>query len=96
MADPARGELLYKTVCASCHTKETHWRAQHLVQDWPTLLRQITRWQSIAGQSWDSREIQDVGAYLNREFYDLPCPVPRCSAGTVGVAPRRVKAQDAG
>jgi mono/diheme cytochrome c family protein len=84
MADPARGEMLYENACAECHTKQTHWRAVHLVRDWPSLLQQINRWQGVAGQNWSAREIEDVGAYLNRQFYGLPCPLPRCSAGTVG------------
>jgi mono/diheme cytochrome c family protein len=87
MADPARGALLYKTSCASCHDRETHWRGRHQVRDWATLLQQVTHWQEVAQQNWGQHEIEDVGAYLNRQFYGVPCPVPRCSAGTVGKAP---------
>jgi hypothetical protein len=87
MADPARGQLLYRTACEGCHVKETHWRGRHVVQDWPQLVEQVTRWQSVAGQSWSRHEIEDVAAYPNRRFYELPCPLPRCSAGTVGAAP---------
>ena len=86
MADPARGELLYQTACASCHDQQTHWRARHVVDDWPQLLEQVAHWQSIAGQRWGPEEIEDVAAYLNRRFYDLPCPLPRCTPGTVGLA----------
>jgi hypothetical protein len=46
--------------------------------------QQVTQWQSLAGQSWGSEEIEDVAAYLHRRFYELPCPLPRCAAGTVG------------
>ena len=88
MADPARGALLYKTACANCHSKETHWRGRHVVRDWATLLRQVAHWQEVAEQNWGQHEIEDVGAYLNRQFYGVPCPLPRCSAGTVGKAPR--------
>lgn len=84
MADPARGRLLYGTACAECHNRETHWRGQHLVRTWPQLLELVASWQSVAGQNWSQEEIEDVAAYLNRLFYDLPCPLPRCAAGTVG------------
>jgi mono/diheme cytochrome c family protein len=84
MADPARGELLYRTTCAACHSQQTHWRGSHRVKDWPGLLEQVTQWQGVAGQNWGMEEIEDVAAYLNRRFYELPCPLPRCAAGTVG------------
>ncbi len=84
IADPARGELLYRTTCQGCHDRETHWRNRHWVRDWPTLVQQVTRWQGIAGQTWSVDEIEDVSAYLNRLFYEVPCPLPRCAAGTVG------------
>jgi mono/diheme cytochrome c family protein len=84
MAAPARGELLYLNACAACHSKQTHWRGRHRVKDWPALVEQVTQWQSIAGQAWSREEIEDVAAYLNRRFYELPCPLPRCAAGTVG------------
>jgi hypothetical protein len=87
MADPERGQLLYRTACEGCHAKETHWRGRHVVRDWPQLVEQVTRWQSVAGQTWGRHEIDDVAAYLNRRFYELPCPLPRCSPGTVGVVP---------
>ena len=67
---------------------ETHWRARHRVRDWGTLLQQVTHWQEVAEQNWGQHEIEDVGAYLNRQFYGVPCPLPRCSPGTVGKAPR--------
>lgn len=86
MADPARGRLLYDTVCAACHTDQAHWRDQSVVQDWEGLLRQVTRWQAVAGQRWRAEEIEDVAAYLNRRFYRLACPLPGCAADKVGSA----------
>lgn len=80
-ADPDRGELLYTTVCAACHSEQVHWRDQRLVGDWPSLLYQVTRWQAVAGQTWSAEDIADVAAYLNRGFYRMPCPVPGCGAG---------------
>jgi mono/diheme cytochrome c family protein len=84
IAAPDRGQLLYETACKGCHDTQTHWRSRHFVRDWSTLIEQVTRWQSVAGQTWRGEDIEDVAAYLNREFYRLPCPLPRCTAGTVG------------
>lgn len=84
VAAPDRGHLLYDTACKTCHDQQVHWRDGRLVRDWSTLLGQVTRWQSVAGQTWGKEDIEDVAAYLNRRFYDVPCPLPGCKAGTVG------------
>jgi mono/diheme cytochrome c family protein len=88
MADPRRGQLLYETACAACHTTQAHWRDKSVVQDWPGLLRQVVRWQAVAGQRWRSDEVEDVAAYLNRSFYHLACPLPGCAADKVGLLAR--------
>lgn len=74
VADARRGELLYDTACLACHTTQAHWRDRRIVQSWPDLLGQVTRWQQVAGQNWAGEEIRDVAAYLNRRFYKLPAP----------------------
>ena len=76
---PARGELLYGTACAACHTTQAHWRDKRVVRSWGDLIYQVTRWQQVAGQSWSAEEVADVAAYLNRRFYGLPCPTPGCT-----------------
>ena len=78
-ADAARGELLYGTACAACHTTQAHWRDKRVVRSWGDLVYQVTRWQQVAGQSWSAEEVADVAAYLNRRFYGLPCPTPGCT-----------------
>jgi mono/diheme cytochrome c family protein len=81
-AEPRRGALLYDAACVACHKTEVHWRDKRVVKDWPGLLREVARWQRIAGQTWRSEDIEDVAAYLNCTFYHLPCPTPGCSAQT--------------
>lgn len=78
MADAARGQLLYDTACAACHTTQAHWREKRVVRSWGDLVYQVTRWQQAAGQSWSADQVADVAAYLNRRFYGLPCPTPGC------------------
>ncbi|HEX6266783.1 MAG TPA: cytochrome C [Burkholderiales bacterium] len=78
-ADAARGELLYGTACAACHTTQAHWRDKRVVRSWGDLVFQVTRWQQAAGQNWSADEVADVAAYLNRRFYGLPCPTPGCT-----------------
>jgi mono/diheme cytochrome c family protein len=67
-----RGGDLYQDYCNACHTAQVHWRDKRLVRTRDDLRYQIARWQRISGQNWSREEIDDVAAYLNREFYGLP------------------------
>lgn len=82
-ADMLRGGELYRTYCIACHTAQMHWREKRLVKSWDDLRFQVSRWQRTAGQNWSREDIDDVAAYLNRLFYDVPCPVTGCD-GRVG------------
>jgi mono/diheme cytochrome c family protein len=82
-ADILRGGELYRTTCIACHTAQMHWREKRLVKSWDDLRFQVSRWQRVAGQNWSREDIDDVAAYLNRLFYDVPCPLPGCD-GRVG------------
>jgi cytochrome c553 len=76
--DMTRGRELYQTYCIACHTAQVHWRDRSLVHSWEDLRAQVTRFQGIAGQQWSAQEIDDVAAYLNRLFYEVPCPLTGC------------------
>jgi mono/diheme cytochrome c family protein len=76
--DIARGGDLYRAYCNVCHTAQVHWREKRLVRSWDDLRYQVSRWQKIDGLNWSTDEIDDVAAYLNRVFYDLPCPGVGC------------------
>ena len=81
-ADAGRGRLLYENACVACHTTQAHWRERRVVNSWDDLLYQVNRWQNAAGQAWAEPDIRDVGAYLNQEFYRLPCPGKGCGSPT--------------
>lgn len=86
--DMLRGGDLYRTYCIACHTAQVHWREKRLVKSWDDLHFQVSRWQRVAGQNWSREEIDDVAAYLNRLFYDVPCPRTGCgSAALPGLNP---------
>jgi mono/diheme cytochrome c family protein len=87
--DVLRGGELYGTYCTACHTARVHWREKRLVQSWDDLRYQVTRWQKIAGQNWSREEIDDVSAYLNRTFYEVPCPLIGCGTRSVGASEAR-------
>lgn len=81
--DTLHGGDLYRTYCIACHTAQVHWREKRLVKSWDDLLFQVSRWQRIAGQDWSRDEINDVAAYLNALFYDVPCPQVGCGSSTL-------------
>ena len=64
-----RGELLYSTHCAACHTSEIHWREKRMVTDMDSLMFQVRRWQTSIGLAWTKDEITDVAGYLNAAYY---------------------------
>jgi mono/diheme cytochrome c family protein len=70
----ARGELLYKTHCLSCHTSEVHWRDRRLAIDWKSLQSQVRRWQRNSSLNWGEQEIIDVTRYLNGRYYHFAPP----------------------
>lgn len=81
--DALRGGDLYRGYCIACHTAQVHWREKRLVKSWDDLRYQVARWQMIAGQDWSRQEIEDVAAYLNALFYDVPCPQVGCGSSTL-------------
>jgi mono/diheme cytochrome c family protein len=80
---PDRGGDLYGDSCNACHTAQIHWRDKRVVRTWDDLRYQVSRWQKISGLNWSGEEINDVAAYLNQVFYDLPCPRPGCGSAVL-------------
>lgn len=78
---PSRGELLYRTHCAACHSSQMHWREKKTVRDWPSLRAQVTFWQAQAVLGWGDDDITEVARYLNATFYRLPPPADAKTAG---------------
>lgn len=66
-----RGALLYDTHCIACHTTEVHWRGRKLVTDWPSLMVQVRRWQSVQQLNWSDEDIAQVARHLNARFYKV-------------------------
>ena len=68
----SRGELLYTTHCASCHTDDVHWRDRGLVTDLKSLDTQVRRWQNVSRARWREDDIEAVTQYLNAFYYNFP------------------------
>jgi len=71
-SDASRGEMLYSTHCIACHTTHVHWRDKRLATDWPTLEKQVRRWQHNTGLNWSNEDVAAVTRYLNGLYYHFP------------------------
>ena len=92
VAAETRGELLYNTHCAACHTTQMHWRNDRQAVDWESLKFQVRRWQGNAGLVWNDADIIEVSRYLNETIYHYPQLNDRVglmSSGSVQTTPRK-------
>ncbi len=66
---PSRGALLYETHCIACHSTQMHWRNNKVATDWPSLQREVRRWQRSASLDWSDDDIDEVARHLNERYY---------------------------
>lgn len=67
-ADPARGEQLHQ-VCLDCHGTDVYKPPKAKVKSLTELRKEVARWNDHYNPPMNKQEIDDVVAYLNREFY---------------------------
>jgi mono/diheme cytochrome c family protein len=70
--DETTGRALYNAQCNGCHRTQIHWRDKKIVEDWPSLLREVRRWQQNSGLAWSDDEVLAVARYLNATWYRFP------------------------
>lgn len=71
-ADRERGQLLYENHCTDCHESLVHIRDNRKAGSLSALRAQIERWHETLELPWQSDDVGDVLAYLNRRFYGYP------------------------
>lgn len=70
----SRGEMLYSLHCIACHNKEIHWRDKGAVKNWPSLVKEVDRWQKIGRLGWDNADVVETARYVNRLHYRFAEP----------------------
>lgn len=70
--DPDNGKALHDDNCMHCHNTSVFSRKNHMVKSLPALKKQVYRCQLSQDLQWFDEEIEDVTAYLNKEFYKFP------------------------
>ena len=68
---PPRGKLLYENHCMSCHESMVHIRTRQQVRSLAALQNQVSRWALHLQLRWSSEDLNDVVAYLNRQYYQF-------------------------
>jgi mono/diheme cytochrome c family protein len=68
--DPAKGEQLHRA-CLGCHGTELYSPPQARVKSLTALKKEVVKWNDRMNPKFTKKEIDDLVAYLNRDFYHL-------------------------
>ena len=66
--DAARGETLHRD-CLGCHGTELYSAPRAQVKTLTALRRETVKWNDRMNPKFTKQEIEDLVAYLNRDFY---------------------------
>ncbi len=69
--DPARGEVLHRD-CVGCHGTELYGPPRAKVKTLAALKKETERWNDRMNPKFSKQEIDDLVAYMNRDFYKFP------------------------
>jgi len=69
--DPARGEVLHRS-CLQCHGTEVYVPPKRRVQSLAALRKETARWADYYNPAFTKSEVEDLVAYLSRDFYRFP------------------------
>lgn len=66
--DPVRGEKLHQD-CLGCHGTELYVPPRAKVKTLAALKRETERWNDRMNPKFSKQEVEDIVAWLNRDFY---------------------------
>ena len=66
--DPARGAELHK-ICLDCHGTQPYVRPDRKVKSRDDLRKELMRWGDYYNPALTEQDLDDLYAYLNKEFY---------------------------
>ena len=69
--DPVKGEQLHRA-CLGCHGTELYVPARAKVKTLAALRKEVVNWNDRMNPKFTKKEIDDVVAYLDRDFYRFP------------------------
>jgi hypothetical protein len=68
--DPVRGAALHEA-CLGCHGTELYVAPKAKIKSLSALKKEVDRWNDRYNPKFSKQEIEDLVAYLNRDFYKL-------------------------
>jgi mono/diheme cytochrome c family protein len=68
--DPGRGAALHEA-CLGCHGTELYVPPKAKIKTLTALKKEVDRWNDRYNPKFSKQEIEDLVAYLNRDFYKL-------------------------
>lgn len=69
--DPVKGAKLHND-CLGCHGTELYVPPRAKVKTLSALKKEVVNWNDRMNPKFTKQEIEDLIAYLNRDFYKLP------------------------
>lgn len=69
--DPVRGATLHQD-CLGCHGTELYVAPRAKVKTLSSLKKETVRWNDRMNPKFTKQEIEDIVAWLNRDFYKFP------------------------
>lgn len=66
--DPARGAVLHEA-CLGCHGSELYAPPKAKIKSLAALKKEVERWNDRYNPKFSKQEVEDLVAYLNRDFY---------------------------
>lgn len=66
--DPERGAKIHE-VCLDCHGTALYTKPDRKIQSFAALRKDVVRWGDYYAPALSEQDVDDVTAYLNRDFY---------------------------
>lgn len=66
--DAARGAKIHEG-CVNCHGTEIYTKAERKIKSFDALRKDVVRWGDYYAPALSEQDVDDVTAYLNRDFY---------------------------
>lgn len=69
--DAARGAALHES-CLGCHGTELYVAPRAKIKSLTALKKEVERWNDRYNPKFSKQDVEDLVAYLNRDFYRFP------------------------
>jgi mono/diheme cytochrome c family protein len=72
--ETSRGQMLYETHCATCHTERLHDREKSIIRNYADLRAEVHKRAAMTNRRFTRDELEDIIEFLDRSHYRLDVP----------------------